>query len=197
MLRSVNVILLHCISYYLSNVNSKNYRFVIYFVSITIVATIAIQVYWNYINYQNNKTELINQVQVSLDDAIESYYADIARKHVVTLVTTDSITSEPKEEIHKILKHINSDNSFKAIGDTVFEIETNYTSDQRGESFSFSYTNTDTAFNFHSDSAEVSMLASKIFVSMNDNMIGAPKLAKLLEADFNTKNWSKIGRAHV
>jgi two-component system phosphate regulon sensor histidine kinase PhoR len=160
------------------------------------VATIGIQVYWNYINYQANKSELVNQVRISLDDAIESYYADIARKHVVTIFNNDKIIPKPSGEVHKIIKHFNSANSFQVIEDSLVEFEdslvefeANFDGTTQSESFSFSYSTNDTTVNYSSDSLQVKMLASKIFVSMNDDIIGAPQLAKLLEIDFANKNW--------
>jgi len=44
----------------------------LYVITIVILSTICIQVYWNYKNYQINKQQLINDVQVSLDNAVDS-----------------------------------------------------------------------------------------------------------------------------
>jgi two-component system phosphate regulon sensor histidine kinase PhoR len=45
-----------------------------------IAGTIGIQVYWNYKNYEVNKQQLFNEVQTSLDNAVETYYANLAVK---------------------------------------------------------------------------------------------------------------------
>jgi len=47
--------------------------------------TLAIQVYWNYKNFQAGKQQLINEVQSSLDLAIDNYYIDLAEKNTVGL----------------------------------------------------------------------------------------------------------------
>ena len=60
--------------------NDKRYRWVLYTIVTVIVATIAIQVYWNYKNYQTNKQQLINEVQISLDKAVDDYYAALAER---------------------------------------------------------------------------------------------------------------------
>ena len=55
----------------------------LYIISIVILSTIGIQVYWNYKNYQINKQQLINDVQVSLDNAVDSYYANLAERSAI------------------------------------------------------------------------------------------------------------------
>lgn len=53
----------------------------LYFIVIVILSTIAIQSYWNYKNYLSHKQQLINDVSLSLDNAIEAYYANLAEAH--------------------------------------------------------------------------------------------------------------------
>lgn len=59
--------------------NGHKFKWVLYTILMVIIATIAIQIYWNYKNYTINKQQLINDVQVSLDNAVEAYYADLAQ----------------------------------------------------------------------------------------------------------------------
>ena len=59
--------------------NGKGYKWIVYLIGFTIVITIAAQVYWNYREYQINKDELINRVQLSLDNSVESYYANLTK----------------------------------------------------------------------------------------------------------------------
>jgi signal transduction histidine kinase len=58
--------------------NDKRYQWILYIIVFVIIGTISIQVYWNYKNYLVNKQQLINDVQISLDNAVEGYYADLA-----------------------------------------------------------------------------------------------------------------------
>lgn len=58
--------------------NDKKYKWVLNIILVVILATICIQVYWNYKNYLVNKQQLINDVQVSLDNAVGTYYTDLA-----------------------------------------------------------------------------------------------------------------------
>ncbi|WP_442846683.1 sensor histidine kinase [Leeuwenhoekiella sp. H156] len=64
---------------------NKKYTYLIYFIAAVIAATLAIQVYWNFKNYQAGKQQLINEVQSSLDLAIDNYFIDLAEKNTVGL----------------------------------------------------------------------------------------------------------------
>ena len=63
--------------------NDKRYQWILYIIVFVILGTITIQVYWNYKNYLVNKQQLINDVQVSLDNAVESYYAHLAENNTM------------------------------------------------------------------------------------------------------------------
>ena len=64
--------------------NEKRYRWILYVIVAVIVGTIGIQGYWNYKNYQINKQQLINDVQTSLNHAIEKYYARLAEERTIS-----------------------------------------------------------------------------------------------------------------
>ncbi len=87
---SDGVLLIYCI--YFWGMQKKRYQTLIYFIAATIVATIAIQLYWNAQNYKVNKQRLINEVQISLDNGVEAYYADLAKTDFFSFVG-DPITS--------------------------------------------------------------------------------------------------------
>ena len=55
--------------------NTQKYRWILYAITFTIVATIVVQVFWNYKNYQLNKQRVVNEIQLSLDNALEEYFA--------------------------------------------------------------------------------------------------------------------------
>lgn len=86
--------------------NKKNYKWVIYLIGITIVTTIAVQVYWNYREYQINKQNLISKVQLSLDNSVEAYFANLTKSGIITFTSLDSINS--KEKIDTIIVKTNS-----------------------------------------------------------------------------------------
>jgi len=72
---------------------SKNFNWILYSIAATIVVTIAVQFYWNYKNYQTNKQRVTNDIQISLDNALEEYYAEIAKSDFLTIIKSDSVSS--------------------------------------------------------------------------------------------------------
>lgn len=78
--------------------NKQNYKWVVYFIAITIITTIAVQIYWNYREYQINKQNLISKVQLSLDNSVEAYFANLTRSGIITFNSSDSINSTNKTD---------------------------------------------------------------------------------------------------
>ena len=73
---------------------SKNYKYILIFISITVLATIALQVFWNIKNYRENKVQLIKEVQTAFDNSIEYYYVEDSKNDFVAIVGNDSLVSE-------------------------------------------------------------------------------------------------------
>ncbi|MGC1472535.1 MAG: HAMP domain-containing sensor histidine kinase [Psychroserpens sp.] len=63
--------------------DDSKYRYTLYIIVVVIVATIGLQGYWNYKNYLSSKQQLINDVQVSLDKAVDDYYAILAENSTI------------------------------------------------------------------------------------------------------------------
>ncbi|OIQ28790.1 MAG: hypothetical protein BM564_08460 [Bacteroidetes bacterium MedPE-SWsnd-G2] len=63
--------------------NKRKHQFLLYVIIGVILSTIGIQVYWNYKNYLSNKQTFINEVQISLDKAVDDYYAKLATKSTI------------------------------------------------------------------------------------------------------------------
>lgn len=90
-------------------------QWIIYLIATTIVATIAIQFYWNYKNYEENKRLLTNEIQLSLDNAVEEYYSSLAKSNFLTIIENKQNNSKTIEEnsIGKILQKLKENNSKK------------------------------------------------------------------------------------
>ena len=58
----------------------QKYPWILYLISITILLSILVQVYFNVKNYQLNKIEFIKQVRLSLDNASDKYFSEIAKQ---------------------------------------------------------------------------------------------------------------------
>lgn len=65
---------------------TKKHHWIFYFIAVTIVATIGIQFYWNFKNYEENKRQVTNEIQLSLDNAIEEYYSSLAKSDFLTII---------------------------------------------------------------------------------------------------------------
>lgn len=86
--------------------NNFKYKSILYFIGLVILATLCIQVYWNYKNYQIGKQQLLNDVQTSLDNAVDRYYTQLAT----------GTTFDFKEGIpNRFLK----DTMYAALGDSI------------------------------------------------------------------------------
>jgi len=66
--------------------NKSKYSYLLIFTSITIALTIGAQLYWNYNNYLVNKQQITNEIQWSLDIALEEYYADLAKNNYISII---------------------------------------------------------------------------------------------------------------
>ena len=91
--------------------NKSNYKLVVYFIGIIIAITIAVQFYWNYREYQINKQQLISKVQLSLDNSIETYFANLTKSGIITFSSKDSINAT--EKIDTIIVSTNSRRGFR------------------------------------------------------------------------------------
>lgn len=91
--------------------DKKNYKWVVYFIGITVITTIAVQVYWNYREYQINKQNLISKVQLSLDNSIEAYFVNLTKSGIITFTSLDSLNS--KNKIDTIIVKTNSRRSLR------------------------------------------------------------------------------------
>ncbi|WP_299244283.1 HAMP domain-containing sensor histidine kinase [uncultured Aquimarina sp.] len=89
----------------------NSYRNVLYFITLVILVTLSIQVYWNFKNYEASKRQLVNEVQISLDNAVDQYYIELAEKNTIGFSSDSSNISG----FSKFLKKIDSGNvNFKS-----------------------------------------------------------------------------------
>ena len=65
---------------------SKNYKYILLFITLTVLATIGLQVFWNIKNYQETKRQLINEVQIAFDNSIEYYYVEDSKNDFLSFI---------------------------------------------------------------------------------------------------------------
>ena len=172
----------------------------VYFIGATIVATIGLQLYWNIQNYNTNKQRLISEVQLGLDNSIESYFADLARTEVITLIDSsvdtiihsakrfsisdsisrDSVFLKVVSDSHTVVKNIHN---FSRIIDSVAGRK-HFGADSRSTISMFQRKAVLDSFN------HLEGLANKIIISISNDSLDFNRLDTLLTREFNRKNIS-------
>ncbi|SNR17335.1 sensor histidine kinase [Tenacibaculum jejuense] len=85
--------------------NTKKHNWILYFIVVTIFTTIAVQFYWNYKNYQQNKLRVMNEIQISLDNAIEKYFTDLSKANHFSIITPKN-DSKSSVKVGNVMKDI-------------------------------------------------------------------------------------------
>lgn len=167
--------------------NRQRYKWIIYLIGFTIVITLAVQVYWNIREYQINKANLVNRVQLSLDNSVESYYANLTKMGFITYETTrgDSIDGA---NMDTIVVSTNARRSIRRKIDSTLQqlVETSDNKPllpkyRRGSSYPF--VTSDRNFPKNLDS-----LISKVFVSIARDTFDLKKLNDHLNEEFERNN---------
>ena len=172
--------------------NAQKYRWLLYVIVTTILLTIVVQCYWNYKNYLLNKQNFTNQVQVSLDNALDTYYAELAEDNNVTIIESDSLT-------------FNHEHTIKSTDSILKSIELKYkTIDVKGSSGYSKVIGSDSGYNFDknknhiskikvirsgkaSDSIKLLKGITSIFISIKNDTLDFNKLNQLVENELNRK----------
>jgi len=194
--------------------NDTRYKWIFYVISIVILSTIGIQVYWNYKNYQTNKQQLINDVQVSLDNAVDSYYANLAEHSAIGGFT---LQSSPKDSLFDAAFEIDSllDPNPRNYG---FKLNKNVKRLARKSAFKYHQKNSRDLDSVHiqsifhnpdsivSDSfqfgfkwlkefdidspniKDITLLTSKVFVSITRDSLSLKNIDSLLKSELSRKN---------
>ncbi|MBA6155836.1 HAMP domain-containing histidine kinase [Tenacibaculum sp. S7007] len=109
--------------------NTKKHNWILYLISATIIATVAIQFYWNYKNYEQNKQRVINEIQISLDNSIEIYYADLSKQNFFAIVEESTTKLDNKKDTVSFqitslsldIDHVNQKKEESLLIDSIFK----------------------------------------------------------------------------
>ena len=175
--------------------NDKRYQWILYIIVFVILSTIGIQVFWNYKNYLVNKQQLINDVQISLDNAVEGYYANLAENKTFAFAfeTIDSSFMETVKfdrKKHKIEFFSNNLELFDGV--TVYKnLEPDSFLLSMRDSHQFPRSRLKAIYkNLHVDSSSQNhfrLLTSKIIMSLTSDTLLLKEIDHLLISDFNRK----------
>ncbi|REE83158.1 two-component system phosphate regulon sensor histidine kinase PhoR [Lutibacter oceani] len=166
--------------------NKQNYKWVVYFIGITILITIAAQVYWNYREYQINKQNLISKVQLSLDNAVEAYFVNLTKSGIITFTSVDSIGENKKTDT--IIVKTNSRRGLRKKLDSTLQNIAILENDKplfietpRNDPYPFFTRNKMIPKNIDS-------LMSKVFISISRDTLDLNNLDTYLNNEFNRNN---------
>lgn len=188
--------------------NDKRYQWILYTITLVIMVTIAIQVFWNYKNYQANKQQLINDVQLSLDKAVDDYYADLAERTTLGISLEGDSQLDPfneNSEITKIFENIDETNKmFKNLDSLKIDALDGVTilRGKMADSMmkdhnekhnpispdSFKLKINQFKLNDSIDMTDISMLTSKVFISISNDDLDIRKVDSLLKNELKRKN---------
>jgi two-component system phosphate regulon sensor histidine kinase PhoR len=168
--------------------DKQNYKWVVYFIGITIITTIAVQVYWNYREYQINKQNLISKVQLSLDNSVQTYFANLTKSGIITYTALDPIDSNYKTDTIVVETKSTTRYDFrKKIDSTLQNLVKNDSTkpilikNQRNNQYPF----------FTSDRhfpKNIDSLILKVIVSISKDTLDLPTLNKYLIEEFDRNN---------
>jgi signal transduction histidine kinase len=90
--------------------NDYKHRNFLLLIASLVVIIITVQLYWNYKNYNENKRQLVNEIQISFDNSIEEYYAALAKENYLTITSPEKIKKRSFDSIVDNLKNIKAVN---------------------------------------------------------------------------------------
>ncbi|PHS09169.1 MAG: two-component sensor histidine kinase [Kordia sp.] len=191
--------------------NELKYRRILYVIVLVILATIGIQSYWNYKNYLTNKQQLINDVQISLDNAVDDYYTSLAERSTYQysfkegeisenmIINGDTIYDHLFQDFN-VIEHksrhdtlntgkINHLAIFQAEGkDTVLTFENGFVTKEEwiGDA---NFLKTIKSFDVDSlGKKDFEMLTAKIIFRISNDTINIKRIKELLEEELKRKN---------
>jgi two-component system phosphate regulon sensor histidine kinase PhoR len=86
-------------------------------IALTLLVSIGVQIYRNVTQFRQNETQLVADIQQSLDNALEVYFADLAKTDVITLAENMSSTIRLKTT-QRAFPDSSENDFFKKIGES-------------------------------------------------------------------------------
>lgn len=182
--------------------NGLRYRWILYFISGVILATLCIQVYWNYKNYQIGKQQLVNDIQTSLDNSVDSYYTKLAQQHTFGFISDTLRTDKVFIDVRINNKDQSQDSGRtalkKVIVDDTSELKSlSYISRIQTDSLRFEINDSlplmlDNQFRKRNgiDPSIFKQLTSKIVLSFQKDALSLHKIDSLFSEELQRKNIS-------
>ena len=167
--------------------NTKKYRWILYLITLTIVTTITVQVYWNYQNYLQNKQRISNEIQLSLDTAIEEYFANITKKSNITFInSTISDETKTRKNFEAFFSKVKLDSLFKSTDSSkkLKDITPEFLSSNKGHTSTLKFLKGKSVDNID----DLKGFANKIIISISQDSLEYSKIDSLLKNQLSSKN---------
>lgn len=145
-------------------------------ITFMVLITVSIQVYWNFQNYQNNKQQIISNIQVALDNSINNYYNEKAKSSFIN----DTVFRIPVAIANQSLIDLNKIKAYKT------DIKSNTINLENKEKIFIKNFDLQTNNSIH-DIKNIQHLAQKIIISIREDKIELNKLATYLNNEFARK----------
>lgn len=103
--------------------DASRYRLILYIITLVSFGTIGLQFFWNYKNFKQNKLQVVNDIQLCLDNAVDAYYTNLAKENYLAIVPNDG--SEMKaifNDTHYTKKKNDSSKYDVSVGITSVEV---------------------------------------------------------------------------
>lgn len=176
----------------------RRYKYIVYFIAFTILATLGTQVYWLMKNYEINKKQVINEVQASFDLTVEKYYNELAKEKIQTLISSDTLIGDMQRMI--VVKNIDQGEGHIKIR----KVDSNYMADDirirsiKRPSDTFVLENTESSklnhvaiYKANLDSIDdIQNLSAKIVLSFNKKDIDLIQIDSIFKVQLERNNIS-------
>lgn len=158
---------------------NRSYKRILYFIGTVILITLCIQVYWNYQNYQTGKQQLINEVQISLDNAVEQYYASRAQRRTRTILQN---LEKETGDVNVTFMEVEAHKNYVFVKPDTFKIP------EGSRSLPAKLNDIDRIQVFGSNvKQDLDTLVGKILFSMKQDTLNMPKLDSLVFTELKRK----------
>ena len=144
----------------------KLYRRIPYLLTIVVIITIAMQLFWGYSEYKKNSESFKSEIQQALDVALDNYFVALAKESSISVKTKKGLVNESR-----IINVIGDDNQkiiAKIRPESINEINVKKLS----------------------DSLKMIDEIKDIYISVNKDSINFKKLKTLLDSELNRKRYA-------
>ncbi|WP_298952079.1 HAMP domain-containing sensor histidine kinase [uncultured Nonlabens sp.] len=101
--------------------NDRKYHFLLVLISLVVLATLAIQVYLNYINLKDSEDQLVVELQNSLDESVDTYYALLAKDNNIGIMVKKTTNKHPY--IKDMFERFDTDTLSRSLGYNGFKFD--------------------------------------------------------------------------